>query len=115
MARGWIKGRSRPKTGNLTHEIGAWAWNSNLLHSKINKTTDDECWSWTGASNDWSNLFGARKNDVPQMTQVNRLLQMEITGEPIDDIAVKMKCRNKKCCNPNHFTTGPNYRRTDLG
>ena len=115
MARGWIKGRKRPPTGKLSHQVGAWSWNSALLHSKIQATGPDKCWTWTGASNDWSNLFGARKHDRPQMTQVNRLLAMEISGEPIDDVAIMMKCKNKKCCNPDHFTTGPNYRRTDLG
>ena len=89
-----------------THRVGDWAWNSTRLWSKIDQSAGaDACWAWRGAVSPGGNLFGAIKNGRSQMTQVNRLLLMEQTGEPINDVAVRMTCQNKYCCNHRHFTT----------
>jgi len=94
--------------------VGAWSWNSHHLHSKIIKGPKDLCWTWQGSKGPQGNLFGARKNLRPQMIQVNRLLLMEQLNHPIDNIAVKMRCGNRYCCNPNHFNYNqPNQRRPD--
>ena len=112
------RGPGRPRghgvraTKTATHTIGSWAWNSDVLHSKIQRGTGDECWRWLGARGPQTNLFGAIKNGRAQMIQVNRLLHMERVGKPIDDIAVRMRCGNRYCCNPAHFDTStPNIRR----
>jgi hypothetical protein len=89
-----------------THHVGEWAWNSPLLHSKIK--VKKGCWEWLGAKGPSGNLFGAYKNNRPQMTQPNRLLYMEMTDESAADISVYMSCQNKNCCNPAHFEVLPN-------
>lgn len=89
-----------------THRMGAWTWNSPLLHSKIKKHRG--CWEWLGAQGPSGNLFGAYKNNKPQMTQPNRLIYMEETGESADDVAIYMSCQNKNCCNFLHFEVQPN-------
>ena len=94
----------------ITHEIGSWTWNTYNLHKRMVKGRKNDCWTWTGSSNQYGNIFGAFKNHKHQMTQANRLLYMEIHGEPIDHLSVVMTCKNKHCCNPNHFTTAPNKR-----
>jgi len=93
-----------------THQVGLWTWNSETLHSRLVKTAPDKCWAWTGSKNDYGNIFGAYKNNKKQMTQANRLLYMEIHNEPIDHLAVKMKCGNKHCSNPQHFYTDRNFK-----
>lgn len=105
------KGYSPGPRRVITHQVGEWAWNTDNLHKRLIKTTDDECWAWTGSSNPMGNIFGAYKNGQQQMTQANRLFYMEKSNEPIDNLAVRMKCGNKHCSNPNHFYIAP-YNRT---
>lgn len=97
------KGYSPGQTRAITHRIGEWAWSTDNLHKRIVKTTADSCWDWTGSQNPQGNIFGAYKNGRPQMTQSNRLLQMEILGESIQGQDVRMSCGNRHCSNPNHF------------
>jgi hypothetical protein len=94
----------------ITHKVGAWTWNTNNLHRRIVKTTPDACWAWTGSKNDYGNIFGAYKNDHKQMTQANRLLYMEVHDLPIDNLSIKMTCKNRHCANWNHFYTDKNNR-----
>ena len=112
--QGRPKGYSPGWMRTVTHRIGAWAWNTENLHKRIVKTDEESCWAWTGSSNDYGNIYGAYKNDHPQMTQSNRLIYMEIHGESIDQLAVKMKCGNIHCSNPNHFYTDKNNRYVEL-
>ena len=108
------KGYSPGQTRTITHQIGAWSWNTETLHERIVKGADNECWSWTGSKNQHGNIFGGFKADKQQMSQANRFLYMEIVNEPIDHLAVKMSCGNKHCCNPSHFYTGKNNRYLEL-
>jgi len=108
------KGYSPGQTRTITHQIGAWSWNTETLHERIVKGADNECWSWTGSKNQHGNIFGAFKNGKGQMTQSNRLLYMEQVNEPIDHLSVKMTCGNKHCSNWNHFYTGKNNRNLEL-
>lgn len=94
-----------------THQVGIWTWNSPVLHSKIQKGTVKECWEWSGSKGPAGNLFGAYKDKKPQMIQPNRLILMEITGEPVDDVSIYMKCHNRWCCNSRHFELQPNRAR----
>ena len=114
MPRGWPKGKPRGTRDHITHEVGSWSWNTNTLHRKIRVGDRDECWEWIGSKNKWGNLYGAYKNGHAQMTQANRIIQMEISGEPVEDISIIMTCKNIHCCNHNHFSFGPNYRKIDL-
>ena len=91
----------------ITHRVGEWSWNSDNLHTKLAKTTPEACWAWLGSKNPYANIFGAYKNDKPQMTQANRLLAMEQEQRDITGLAVFMRCGNTMCCNPNHFNLLP--------
>jgi len=104
------KGYSPGPRRVTTHQVSEWSWNSNNLHKRIVKTTDNDCWAWIGNSNQYGNIFGAFKNGQAQMTQANRLLYMEIHKEPIDHLSIQMTCKNKHCSNWQHFTTSPNRR-----
>jgi len=108
------KGYSPGPKRNITHRIGNWSWDTELLHKRIVKTDIDKCWAWIGSSNDHGNIFGAYKNEERQMTQSNRLLYMELHGEPIDHLAIKMSCGNKHCSNPSHFYTDRNLKYKEL-
>lgn len=96
------------KGTTLTHQQGAWAWNSPRLHAKIETGKKNECWSWLGSAGPSGNLYGAYKNGKPQMTQPNRLIYMEMTDSPAEDVAIYMRCHNRNCCNHNHFEILPN-------
>ena len=106
------KGRPPGATNRIiTHHVGNWSWDTNKLHAKIKKSDDTTCWEWTGSKGPQGNLFGAYKNGHTQMTQTNRILLMEKTGEPCEHLAIKMRCQNRYCCNPQHFSTiTPNHR-----
>lgn len=108
------KGYSPGPKRVITHRIGSWSWNTENLHKRIVKTDKDSCWAWTGSSNEHGNIFGAFKNDYAQMTQANRIIYMEIHNEPIDHLAVKMKCGNKHCSNWNHFYIDKNNKYREL-
>lgn len=91
--------------------VGEWTWNTEVLWSKIVQTDADSCWSWLGATGPQTNLFGARKNGKPQMTQTQRILYMDITGKDAANIQIKHQCKNAYCLNPRHFDVRPNQRR----
>jgi hypothetical protein len=95
-----------------THRsIGEWDWNSEILWKKIIQTDDESCWTWIGSTGPQTNLFGARRNGKPQMTQARRILYRDVYEEDCDDKQIKMKCKNAYCMNWHHFETTPNQRR----
>lgn len=93
----------KPKSRrNLTHQMGPWQWDTNLLNPKI-KPIPGQCHIWTGAQGPQGNLFGAVLEGSPRMTQANRLIYFEATGQDVTNYAVRMTCKNKFCCNPQHM------------
>jgi hypothetical protein len=106
---GWPKGKKRGI--GLTHDQGQdeWTWNGALLLSKIDSAnrTDDECHPWLGSRGPNGNLFGANKNGGSQMTQANRLIYAQMTGENVFNMAVRMKCYDRYCANVNHMELKP--------
>jgi hypothetical protein len=93
---------------NKIHK-GKWSWNPDLLISKIEIGEVDECWRWLGARAPHANLFGAYKNNRPQMTQSSRLIWMTVHDEDVSDLEVKHSCGNRWCCNVKHMFTQPNH------
>jgi hypothetical protein len=98
------------KTKPGYREVGAWAWNDELLWSKIEVSLDtEECWPWLGSMSPSGALLGAFKKDPEtgeyrqQMTQARRLLWSSETNEDVGPYQVTMKCANQTCCNPSHF------------
>lgn len=84
-------------------QIGLWRWNSELVLSKVDKTDELSCWEWQGAQSPAAPLFGARKNNRPQMTQAARILYREYYNEDCEDKEVTHSCGNKNCMNPSHW------------
>jgi len=96
-------------------QVGVWGWDNERLHSKIDKTPDENgCLNWNGAMSPSGALMGAWKEKegvmIQQMSQVRRLLQMDITNEDISDYQIKLTCGNQACCNKAHFKLMPNNR-----
>lgn len=91
--------------------IGEWTWNTEIFWKKIVQTDPDSCWSWIGSTGPQTNLFGARKNGKPQMTQARRLLYRDVYNEDCEDKRITMRCNNAYCMNPKHFDTKPNQRK----
>lgn len=83
--------------------IGMWTWNSELVLSKVNKKGKNDCWEWLGAQSPAAPLFGARKNNKPQMTQAARILYREYYNEDCEEKEVAHDCGNKNCMNPSHW------------
>lgn len=101
-------GYSPGETRKLTHQVGAYEWDSKKLNDKIIRGSKTACWDWQGSSNEFSNLFGIYKNGKNRMIQANRVIFMEHTGEDVSDKAIRMRCHNKHCCNFFHFEVVPN-------
>lgn len=105
-------GRPKGSTGkNITHRIGQWSWDTNKLNAKIQKQQPDECWTWTGSQGPYGPLFGAYKNDHPQMSQAHRIIYMDATGLDCANQSITHRCGNRFCVNPGHLSgIKPNYR-----
>lgn len=92
------------KKSNKVKQIGMWAWNSELVLSKVDKKSDLECWPWMGGSiSPGAPLFGARKNGRAQMTQAARILYREYYNEDCEEKEVAHECGSKLCMNPAHW------------
>jgi hypothetical protein len=73
------------------------AW-SDRFWSKVDKTTDDTCWQWIGATNEHG--YGHLDlNGSPHYA--HRLSVLLATG--IEYVEVDHRCRNTGCVNPRHL------------
>lgn len=91
--------------------MGVWSWRSDLLWSKVEQADPNACWRYLGSTSPHANLFGAKKNGRPQMTQAARLLWMDLHNESVENLEVAHNCGNRFCCNPRHMFTRPNHMR----
>lgn len=97
----------------LTHQCGEWTWNHEHLLTKVELPLDtdpDGCHMWMGAISPGGPLYGARKNNQPQMTQASRLIYMAEYGEEIADKSLRRTCNNIYCVRPSHMEKVPNHR-----
>ena len=93
-------------------QVGVWSWRSNLLWTKIQKgTNSNDCWIWLGNQSKHANLFGVYKNGLAQMTQAQRIIHREVTGEDCEEVSFKHSCGDRWCCNPDHKMMYPNNRK----
>ena len=100
--------RYDPLDPDIRH-MGAWSWNTRYLWAKVQPACADQCWTWTGSYGPHANLFGARKNHRPQMTQANRLIYAEVHNIDVTDLEIRHSCGNRYCCNPQHMFTQHNH------
>ena len=96
-------------------QVGTWGWDNQRLSSKIDALPDENgCRNWQGAMSPSGALMGAWKRKdgvmIQQMTQVRRLIQMDVMNEDISDYQVKLTCGNQACCSREHFILKPNNR-----
>ena len=83
--------------------IGQWTWNSELVRSKVDRSDTHGCHPWLGSQSPSAPLFGARKNNRPQMTQAARILYREIYNEDCEDKEITHSCGNRNCMNERHW------------
>lgn len=97
-------------------KVGAWEFDRIRLWNKIDTTPDlNGCHNARSAMSPSGALMGAWKNGRQQMTQIRRLVQMDVTNEDIQDYQVKLTCGNQRCCNyKEHFVLKPTNRRDTL-
>ena len=96
-------------------QVGVWGFDRDRLWNKIDTTPDENgCHNWRGAMSPSGALMGAWKsyNGVvrQQMSQVRRLVMLDVTNEDISDHRVTLTCANQRCCNPDHFKLKPTNR-----
>jgi hypothetical protein len=91
------------KKPHLMKTIGVWTWNSSLVLSKVNRRSVNDCWEWMGAQSPSAPLFGAKKNNRPQMTQAARILFREYYNQDCEDKEITHSCGNKNCMNFDHW------------
>lgn len=97
-----------PNDPEIKH-MGQWSWNTRLLWDKVQPGSADQCWAWTGSYGPHANLFGARKNHKPQMSQANRFIYAETHNIDVTDLEIRHTCGNRYCCNPSHMVAIPNH------
>jgi len=95
----------------ITHNIGEWSWNHDAVIDRLEKTNNpNDCVGWSGSSNKHSNIFGAKKNGLPQMNSANRFIWMAYHNQDIHEYSVHMSCTNSHCSNILHMFLMPNNR-----
>jgi hypothetical protein len=107
-----------PHLGKWVHtkpgykQVGVWGFDRDRLWSKVDTTPDaNGCHNAKSAMSPSGALMGAWKRKdgvmIQQMTQIRRLVQMDITDKDLNDHQVTLSCRNQRCCNPKHFVLRP--------
>ena len=105
-----VKGRKTKRTSTY----GTWAWNDQLLQSKVGATINEiGCKQWLGSIGPHTGLFGAVRNGKPQMTQARRVLLMSMGLPNMEESAVRMRCNNEFCVNTDHMFLEGNRRVLD--
>lgn len=72
--------------------------------NRVAKSTDDECWEWTGRSRKGYGLVDYHDHKYT----AHRIAYYLYYGEYPKGKIVMHLCNNKKCCNPSHLKLGTN-------
>jgi len=70
---------------------------------KVNKTSEEDCWNWTGALQ--SKGYGILRVDDKRIS-AHRFSWILSNGNIPNKLLVLHKCDNKRCINPNHLYIG---------
>jgi hypothetical protein len=101
-------------------QVGVWGWDRDRMWSKINTVPDaNGCHNAGSAMSPTGALMGAWKfpegasldQARQQMTQMRRLVWMDINNIDATPYQITLKCHNQKCCNPEHFVVKPTNKR----
>jgi hypothetical protein len=97
-------------------QVGAWGFDRDRLWSKIDTEPDaNGCHNARSAMSPSGALMGAWKNGRQQMTQIRRLVLMDVMNKDISEYQIKLTCGNQRCCNYlEHFRLEPNNRKPML-
>lgn len=79
--------------------------NSDRFWKKVAKGANDECWPWTGCTNEWG-YGGTYLLGTPCLAHRKAWI---LTNGPIrDELLILHSCDNPPCCNPEHLRPGTN-------
>lgn len=74
-----------------------------VLYPRVQRGGDDECWPWTGGTND----RGYGQVRLGQTVYYAHRLSLSLSGiEVPSDLEVLHQCDNPRCCNPKHLRLG---------
>lgn len=75
------------------------------FREKVSKGAPEECWPWTGATNEHGYGLIRTAGKRGRLLKAHRLA-LQLTGVDIDGTVVRHICDNPPCCNPAHLITG---------
>jgi hypothetical protein len=81
------------------------------LWSRIQRGEPDECWPWTGRTNDPG--YGMVAVDGRTNQRAHRVLYILLNGPLDDDVEIRHTCDNPPCCNPAHLIPGSHLENMD--
>jgi hypothetical protein len=76
----------------------------NRFWTKVNITSEDECWNWIGHSKTPQGSGVAYNGDIA--TSASRVAYEFTFGKIFNGLYVLHKCDNNLCCNPKHLYLG---------
>lgn len=78
------------------------------LWPRVNRTTSDECWQWTGAvdTHGYGVISGEPTDGRRRNLRAHRVAYESTHGPIPSGLIVIHGCDNPACCNPNHLRLG---------